>query len=64
MDILIMLLPVLLPVAGGALILGIPFKSERARDIYAEIVVCATSLAAFYVIAHHPEGRVVLYSIA
>lgn len=59
-----MLLPVLLPVAGGALILGIPFKSERSRNICAEIVVCATSLAAFYVIAHHPEGRVVLYSIS
>lgn len=64
MSALILVLPVILPIAGGALILWLPFRSDRARNLYAEILVCATSAAAFYAMLACPGKTATLYTLS
>ena len=45
MNPVILLLPILLPIIGGALIVPIRFKSDRARNLYSELIVILTSVS-------------------
>ena len=45
-----LLLPVLLPVIGGALLAFLPLEDRKARSIYVEAFTLLTSLVLFYLI--------------
>ena len=47
MNPIVLLLPILLPIIGGALILPLRFGIDRARNIYAEAVVVLTSVSVW-----------------
>jgi len=46
----ILLLPVLLPVSGGALLAALPLEDRKARSIYVEAITVATSAVLFALI--------------
>lgn len=47
---MILLLPVLLPVIGGALLAALPLEDRKARSIYVEAITIATSVVLFALI--------------
>lgn len=51
-----LLIPVVLPILGGALIPAFRFQSRRARSIYVEGVVIVTSLLVLSALANRPAG--------
>ncbi len=62
MKALVYLIPILLPIVGGFLIIALKFKDDRARNIYAETIVCLTSIAVWCVILLADGEPVEVYS--
>ena len=62
MNPLILLVPILLPVIGGALILKIRFQTDRAREIYSETIVVLTSAAVYLCLFLCRNTPVTVYS--
>lgn len=56
-----MVIAVLLPMLGGALIPLIPFRKRSVMALYMEFVVLATSILTFLLIFHRPENAFVLF---
>ena len=61
---LFLLLPIMLPVAGGALIIFLGFKDDRKRNIYSECVVILTSILVWISLFAVRREPVTLYSFA
>jgi multicomponent Na+:H+ antiporter subunit D len=57
----LMVVAVLLPILGGALVLLIPFKSRLQMMIYIEAVVLATSALVFWLLLNRPDGVFTLF---
>lgn len=56
-----MVIAVLLPIMGGALIPALPFKNRNLMAVYIETVVIITSVFAFLLIFNRPEEAFVLF---
>ncbi len=59
---LIYLLPILLPVIGGYAIIPLGFKDDRSRNIYAETIVCLTSVIVWCILLLGDGAPVSIYS--
>ncbi len=62
MNPLVILLPILLPIIGGAAIIPIKFKEDRSRNIYCETLVCLTSALVFMVLFRCSRDLAEVYS--
>ena len=58
----ILLVPILLPIIGGALIIPIRFQNDRLRNLYAELVVTATSVIVWVCLVFLRGTPVTIYS--
>ena len=56
-----MLIAVLLPIVLGVPIHLYKFKSAKIRNIYTEIVVIATSILVFALVANPPQGMATFF---
>ncbi len=56
MDLLYLIIPILLPIIGGAILPLFHFQNRKYRQWYVMIIVVATSLFTFLLIANHPQG--------
>lgn len=57
----IMVIAVLLPMIGGALIPFLPFRKRNIMAAYIEMIVLITSVLAFMLICNRPEAAFVLF---
>lgn len=57
-----LLLPILIPLIGGALIIPIRFKSNRSRNIYSGTVVLLTSVTVWLCMAFCMNTPITIYS--
>ena len=57
----IMVIAVLLPMIGGALIPFLPFPKRNIMAVYIELIVLITSVLAFMLIFNRPEAAFVLF---
>ncbi len=57
MNEILMLIAILIPVVGGALIMVLPFKNRKVKCIYIESVVILNSLLVFCLLMNKPQGR-------
>ena len=62
MNPLFLLIPILLPIAGGFAMLVKPFEEEKPRNIYAEVLVVITSVLVFMAIGFVKRNPVAVYS--
>ncbi len=65
---MVMAVPVLLPIAGGAGMLALHFQSEEKRDdrllgLLVEGLVLANSLVIFWLLKNHMGGNLVLFRL-
>lgn len=63
MNAYIMVIAVLLPMLGGALIPIIPFRKRNVMAFYIEIIVVITSILTCFLISSPPENAFVLFRI-
>ena len=56
----LLLLAVLLPLVGGAVLPLFRFQQERPRSLYVEAVVLVTSALTWWAICMSPEGELPL----
>lgn len=61
MNAYMMVIAVLLPMFGGALIPLLPFKKRNVMAVYIELIVIATSVITFFLILHRPANAFVLF---
>lgn len=61
MNAYMMVIAVLLPMLGGALIPLLPFKKRNVMAVYIELIVIATSVITFFLILHRPANAFVLF---
>ncbi len=57
MNPVMMLAAVLLPIIGGALVMALPFKKRLHMEIYLEVLVLATSILVWAILAEGPGER-------
>ena len=56
------LVPILIPLVGGAMLFPVPIRDDRKRNIYCEIVSCTASAAVWAVLAYGTRTPVTIYS--
>ena len=54
MSVLLLVLPIVLPIVGGAALPLFPWKRRRNRNIYVESIVILTSLLMWISLITHP----------
>ena len=57
----LLILPIFLPIALGALSKFIRFRTRRAREIFLMIPICITSVLVWVLILNRPEGTFTLF---
>ena len=57
-----LMIPVLLPVAGGSLLFLHRFREDRNRELYTEAVVCLTSVLVWAALFLVQPGKAEIYS--
>ena len=57
-----LMIPVLLPVAGGGLLFLRRFREDRNRELYTEAVVCLTSVLVWTALFLVKPGKAEIYS--
>ena len=62
MSSLFLLLPIFIPILGGFLLIPLKLKKDKIRNIYAEAVVCLTSILVWVAILTVSRDPVELYS--
>ncbi len=63
MNAMMMVIVILLPVLGGALIPVLPFKKRTWMEIYVESVVLLTSVLVLFLLFHRPGEAFVLFEL-
>lgn len=56
-------LPVLFPIVFGAILPILPFKSERARNIYTELIVVLNTVFVWILFLNTPDGGFTLFQM-
>lgn len=64
MNAILLVIPILLPIIGGALIPLLPFKTRRQRNIYVETIVIVNSLIMWYLLITQPVSFTRLINLA
>ncbi len=62
MEIFMLLMPVLLPIAGGSVLFFYKFKNEKSRNLYLEIIAVLTSLFIWFDLYSYRGAAHTLYS--
>ena len=62
MDQYLVLVPILIPLFGGAFLLVGPVRDDRLRNIYCEIIACLTSITVWLTIIYGTRTPVTMYS--
>lgn len=56
-------LPVLFPIVFGAILPALPFKRERARNIYTELIVILNTVFVWMLFLNAPDGGFTLFQL-
>lgn len=62
-DPMLLLLPVLLPLLGGAAMFVFGAQSTKQREVYVQLISCATSLLVFVLLFKRPSGTATLLDL-
>jgi multicomponent Na+:H+ antiporter subunit D len=63
MNIGFLALPVLFPIVFGGLLPVLPFKSEKARNIYTELIVVLNTVFVWALFTNTPSGELTLFQL-
>lgn len=64
MNAILLVMPILLPILGGALVPLLPFGNRRQRNIYVETIVILNSILTWYLLITHPVSFTRLINLA
>ena len=64
MNVLLLVLPIVLPILGGAVLPLFPWKRRQQRNIYVECIVIATSILMWTSLLLHPASYTRLINLA
>ena len=64
MNVLLLVLPIVLPILGGAVLPLFPWKRRQQRNIYVECIVIATSILMWTSLLLHPSSYTRLINLA
>lgn len=64
MNAILLVVPILLPILGGALIPLLPFQTRRQRNIYVESLIIVNSILMWYLLVTHPISYTRLINLA
>lgn len=64
MDLIYLIIPILLPIIGGAILPLFKFQKRQCRQWYVMAVVVATSCFTFLLLANRPEGTIQAINLA
>ncbi len=59
----LLVLPVLFPIVFGGLLLVLPFRSEKIRNIYTEIIVVCNTVFVWVLFVNTPSGELTLFKL-
>ena len=57
---IMLLLPVLLPILGGAAMFVLPAQNTKQREVYVQLFTCATSILVAVLLWNRPSGTAVV----
>lgn len=63
MNVGFLVLPVLFPIVFGGLLPALPFKSQKARNIYTEIIVVLNTIFVWMLFTNTPSGELTLFKL-
>lgn len=63
MNVGLLVLPVLFPIVFGGLLPVLPFKSEKTRNIYTEIIVVLNTIFMWLLFVNTPSGELTLFRL-
>lgn len=64
MNLLMLMIPILLPVIGGAILPLFHFQNRKCRQWYVMAIILTTSIATFFVLGNRPEGTLLAINLA